>query len=46
MIDGVTYLIEREDTMFYVYQSLGWEQIDAAPSLIEAMVKAERPSHA
>ena len=41
MIDGTTYLIDRDGDMFYVYRSLGWEQVDAAPSLIEAMVKAE-----
>ena len=42
MIDGTTYLIDRDDNMFYVYRSLGWEQIDNALSLVEAIVKAER----
>ena len=42
MIDGTTHLIDRDGDMFYVYRSLGWEQVDTAPSLIEAMVKAER----
>lgn len=40
-IYGTTHLIDRDGNMFYVYRSLGWEQIDVAPSLIEAMVKAE-----
>jgi hypothetical protein len=42
MIDGTTYLIDRDGDMYYAYRSLGWEQVDAASSLIEAMVKAER----
>lgn len=42
MINDTTYLIDRDGNMFYVYRSLGWEQVDNAPSLIEAMVKAER----
>ena len=42
MIDGISYLIDRDGDMFYVYRLLGWEQVDAAPSLIEAMVRAER----
>jgi hypothetical protein len=41
LIDGTTYLIDREDDMYYVYRSLGWEQVDAASTLIDAMVKAE-----
>ena len=42
LINGTTYLIGRDGDMFYVYRSLGWEQVDTAPSLIEAMAKAER----
>lgn len=45
LIDGMTYLIDREDDMYYVYRSLGWEQVDVASTLIDAMAKAERFDH-
>jgi hypothetical protein len=30
MINGTTYLIEREEGMFHLYRLLGWERIDCA----------------
>ena len=44
-IGGTTYLIDRDGNIFYIYRSLGWEQIDNAPSLIEAMAKTEVLNH-
>lgn len=30
MVNGVTYLIEWEEGMYYLYRLTGWERVDCA----------------
>ena len=41
MIKGVTYLIERQGSMYYLYRGPEYSQIDAHKSLLVLMSLAE-----
>ena len=42
MIRGTSYVVDREDGIYYLYRSLGYEQIGASKSLAEIMKEVER----
>ncbi len=42
VINGTTYLIEKEDELFYIYRLPSREQIGTSKSLIEAICEADK----
>lgn len=46
VINDMMYLIDRDDDdVYYVYRFTGWEQVDTASTLTDAMAKAKRFDH-